>query len=49
MMAKENHFFIDSDKLSAKALEKKHRLENDPSCRKDPGCARSRDGCDACV
>ena len=33
---KENHFFIDSDKLSAKALEKKHRLENDPSCRKDP-------------
>ena len=35
-MEKENHFFIDSDKLSAKALEKKHRLENDPSCRKDP-------------
>ena len=33
---KENHFFIDSQKLSAKALEKKHRLENDPSCRKDP-------------
>ena len=32
---KENHFFIDSKKLSAKALEKKHRLENDPSCRKD--------------
>lgn len=29
----ENQFFIDSDKLSAKALEKKHRLEQDPSSR----------------
>ena len=29
----ENQFFIDSDKLSEKALEKKHRLENDPSSR----------------
>ncbi len=33
---KENHFFIDSDKLSEKALAKKHRLETDPSCRTDP-------------
>lgn len=31
----ENQFFIDSEKLSAKALEKKHRLETDPSCRKN--------------
>jgi 2-iminoacetate synthase len=29
----ENQFFIDSDKLSQKALERKHRLENDPSVR----------------
>ena len=29
----ENQFFIDSDRLSEKALEKKHRLENDPSSR----------------
>ncbi len=29
----ENQFFVDSDKLSEKALEKKHRLENDPSVR----------------
>ncbi|MDO5403276.1 MAG: 2-iminoacetate synthase ThiH [Eubacteriales bacterium] len=29
----ENQFFIDSDKLSEKALERKHRLENDPSSR----------------
>ena len=29
----ENRFLIDSDKLSEKALEKKHRLENDPSSR----------------
>ncbi len=33
---KENHFFIDSDKLSEKALAKKHRLETDPSCRTNP-------------
>ena len=33
---KENDFFIDSQKLSEKALEKKHRLEQDPSCRTDP-------------
>ncbi len=26
----ENQFFIDSDKLSKEALEKKHRLETDP-------------------
>ncbi len=31
----ENQFLIDSDHLSAKALEKKHRLETDPSCRKN--------------
>ena len=31
----ENDFFVDSDKLSEKALEKKHRLENDPSSRTD--------------
>ena len=29
----ENQFFIDSAKLSAQALEKKHRLEQDPSSR----------------
>ncbi|MCD8372332.1 MAG: 2-iminoacetate synthase ThiH [Clostridia bacterium] len=29
----ENNFFIDSEFLSEKALEKKHRLENDPSSR----------------
>ncbi len=29
----ENSFFIDSDKLSEKALDKKHRLERDPSSR----------------
>ena len=31
----ENHFLIDSDKLSEEALERKHRIENDPSCRTD--------------
>lgn len=31
----ENQFFIDSDKLSEKALEKKHRLEQEPSFRTD--------------
>ena len=36
MSEQKNHFFIDSQKLSPKALEKKHRLEQDPSCRKDP-------------
>ena len=29
----ENHFFIDSERLSEKALEKKHRLETEPSSR----------------
>ena len=33
---KENNFFIDSAKLIEKALDRKHKLENDPSCRKDP-------------
>ena len=31
----ENQFFIDSDRLGAAALEKKHRLEQDPSSRTD--------------
>ena len=31
----ENNFLVDSDELSPEALEKKHRLENDPSCRTD--------------
>ena len=31
----ENHFFVDSDHLSPAALEKKHRLETDPSSRKN--------------
>lgn len=31
----DNEFFIDSEHLSQKALEKKHRLENDPSSRKN--------------
>ena len=35
MAAKENQFFIDSEYLSPKALERKHRLETDPSSRKN--------------
>ena len=31
----ENKFFVDSEHLSPAALEKKHRLENDPSSRKN--------------
>ena len=31
----ENQFFVDSEHLSPEALEKKHRLENDPSFRKN--------------
>ena len=31
----ENQFFVDSEFLSLAALEKKHRLENDPSSRKN--------------
>ncbi len=31
----ENQFFVDSQKLSEKALAKKHRLEQDPSSRTD--------------
>ncbi|MCD8218030.1 MAG: 2-iminoacetate synthase ThiH [Clostridiales bacterium] len=31
----ENQFFIDSDQLSEAALERKHRLETDSSCRKN--------------
>lgn len=31
----ENQFFVDSGKLSPAALERKHRLENDPSSRTD--------------
>ena len=32
----ENQFFVDSEFLSPEALARKHRLENDPSCRTDP-------------
>ena len=31
-----NQFFVDSARLSEAALEKKHRLETDPTSRKDP-------------
>ena len=31
----ENQYFVDSEYLSAQAKEKKHRLENDPSSRKN--------------
>ena len=31
----ENNFFIDSEYLSEAALDKKHKLESDPSCRTD--------------
>ena len=31
----ENQYFVDSEHLSPEALEKKHRLETDPSSRKD--------------
>ena len=31
----ENKFFVDSEYLSPEALEKKHRLENDPKSRSD--------------
>ena len=31
----ENQFFVDSEHLSSEALDKKHRLENDPSFRKN--------------
>ena len=31
----ENHFLVDSEYLSEKALAKKHQLENDPSSRKN--------------
>lgn len=31
----ENQFFVDSGHLSRAALEKKHQLETDPSCRKN--------------
>ncbi|MBE6771110.1 MAG: 2-iminoacetate synthase ThiH [Ruminococcaceae bacterium] len=31
----ENQFFVDSEYLSSEALEKKHRLESDPSFRKN--------------
>ncbi len=31
----DNQFYIDSDKLSKEALERKHRLEQDPSARTD--------------
>ena len=31
----ENQFFVDSEFLSEEALKKKHRLETDPTCRKN--------------
>ena len=31
----ENQFFVDSEHLSPEALAKKHRLETDPSSRKN--------------
>ena len=31
----ENQFFVDSEHLSPEALEKKHRLENEPTFRKN--------------
>lgn len=34
MAMNENQFFIDSEYLSPEALERKHRLENDPTARK---------------
>ena len=34
MTTNENQFFIDSEYLSPEALERKHRLENDPAARK---------------
>ena len=35
-IAEENHFLVDSKRLGEEALAKKHRLEHDPSARKDP-------------
>ena len=32
----QNQFFVDSNKLTADALERKHRVEQDPSARTDP-------------
>ncbi len=31
----DNRYFVDSERLSERALEKKHRLEQDPSCRQN--------------
>ena len=43
----ENQFFVDSEYLSPEAaLEKKHRLENDPSSRKEPHGVPARHGAD---
>ena len=38
----ENQFFIDSDKLSEAALERKHKLETDPSSRTNAGDGTDR-------
>lgn len=35
-MEKENHFLVDGSQLTPEALKRKHQLEQDPSCRKDP-------------
>ena len=35
-MEEENQFLVDGKNLTPAALKRKHQLENDPSCRKDP-------------
>lgn len=35
-MEEENHFLVDGSQLTPEALKRKHQLEQDPSCRKDP-------------
>ena len=42
----ENQFFVDSEYLSEKALEKKHRLETDPSFTEKSYGISARDGTD---
>ena len=42
----ENQFLIDSEYLSAEALEKKHRLETDPSFKKKSYGIYARNGTD---
>ena len=42
----ENQFLIDSEYLSKEALEKKHRLETDPSSSKESYGIYGRNGTD---